>query len=212
MPEKTCSKCNERKPLTEFDQIWRVNGELKGRSTRCTKCRGAKRTRQPFPPQDGLKKCSRCRDTLPASAFSKVSTTGRLTSACKSCVRTYYRAWNKRPGPPTQKRQETIRRSQLQCRVDVLMHYSNGTMKCACCGEAGLPFLSLDHINGNGNQHRKSLMGNKNKAGTEFFYKLRQEGFPSGLQVLCFNCNMAKRQRPQCPHATQNTALKVSHG
>lgn len=44
-----------------------------------------------------------------------------------------------------------------QVRLDILNHYSKGTLMCKCCNENTYEFLSLDHIHGGGNQHRKSL-------------------------------------------------------
>ena len=31
---------------------------------------------------------------------------------------------------------------------------------CVCCGESGSVFLTIDHINGGGNQHRREIGGN----------------------------------------------------
>jgi hypothetical protein len=68
---------------------------------------------------------------------------------------------------------------------------------CVCCGEAGFPFLSLDHINGGGAEHRRSL---KTAGGFSFYSHLRKLGYPPGYQILCFNCNMAKGALGHCPH------------
>lgn len=79
-------------------------------------------------------------------------------------------------------------------RQEVLLHYSDGELKCKCCGEKEYKFLSIDHINGGGNQHRKSL-------GSKYIYSwLKQNGYPDGYQVLCHNCNMAKAFYKICPH------------
>lgn len=82
----------------------------------------------------------------------------------------------------------------IQTRINVLSHYSNGTLTCACCSENRYEFLSIDHINGGGNQHRKRL-------GSKYIYSwLVQSNFPYGYQVLCHNCNMAKAFYKICPH------------
>jgi hypothetical protein len=93
-------------------------------------------------------------------------------------------------------------------RLEVLSHYSNGDVKCSCCGEREYKFLCLDHINGGGTQHRKSL-------GTKYIFSfLKQAGFPEGYQVLCYNCNMAKGFYGKCPHKEmredKNELLKKS--
>ena len=43
-------------------------------------------------------------------------------------------------------------------RQEVMAHYGN---KCACCGETAQAFLTLDHTNGGGRQHRKGGCGDK---------------------------------------------------
>ena len=94
-------------------------------------------------------------------------------------------------------------------RLKVLSHYSNGDKKCACCGEGAYEFLSIDHINGGGSQHRKSL-------GSKYIYSwLIKQSYPPGYQVLCHNCNMAKSFYGACPHGRQfqpESAAPVAEG
>ncbi len=79
-------------------------------------------------------------------------------------------------------------------RMKVLLHYSNNQLECKCCGEEIYEFLSIDHINGGGNQHRKQL-------GSKYIYSwLISNNFPAGYQVLCHSCNMAKAFYKECPH------------
>lgn len=72
--------------------------------------------------------------------------------------------------------------------------------KCACCGEDGLQFLSIDHINGDGADHRRELktIG----AGHSFYRYLLNNDFPDKhrLTVLCHSCNVAKGVGIDCPH------------
>jgi dCTP deaminase len=84
-----------------------------------------------------------------------------------------------------------------QVRLEVLYHYSNGSMSCACCGENNIEFLCLDHKNGGGNKHRKEI----GLGGYAIYIWLRKEGFPDGYRVLCFNCNYAVIDGKSCPHA-----------
>lgn len=72
-----------------------------------------------------------------------------------------------------------------------------GGRVCKCCGETEPKFLSIDHIDGGGNIHRKSL---GNTGGKDFYSWLRQNGYPKGFQVLCFNCNLSKGHYGTCPH------------
>jgi hypothetical protein len=75
---------------------------------------------------------------------------------------------------------------------------------CACCGESEPAFLQIDHIDGNGNQHRKEVL--KHISGTSFYTWLRSRGFPPGFRTLCSNCNFAKGRIGYCPHELNKSA------
>lgn len=75
-------------------------------------------------------------------------------------------------------------------RADALAIYGN---VCACCNESVTDFLCIDHINGDGNIHRKSI-------GRNIYKWLKSEKYPSGFQVLCHNCNWAKHLHGECPY------------
>jgi len=81
--------------------------------------------------------------------------------------------------------------SELRHKIDVIAYYSNGSMDCQCCGESDIKKLSIDHINGNGNQHRTSIFG-YNRGGVGFCLWLKRNGFPEGFQILCGSCNKSK--------------------
>ncbi|KKN54441.1 hypothetical protein LCGC14_0592390 [marine sediment metagenome] len=84
--------------------------------------------------------------------------------------------------------------SHLRLRLQTLAAYGG---VCACCGEANAAFLALDHIHGGGHQDRKT------RDARRLYRELRDTGFPLGdYQVLCHNCNVAKRTGPACPCAT----------
>jgi len=68
--------------------------------------------------------------------------------------------------------------------------------KCACCGEDRIEFLSIDHIGGGGNKHRKSL----GRTGYHFYYWLKRNNYPKGFRVLCHNCNQSLGHYGYCPH------------
>jgi len=80
----------------------------------------------------------------------------------------------------------------------IFTHYSSNPPKCACCGESHIDFLTLDHINGGGTEHRKLLY----KQGTTIYLWIKKNNFPNGFQVLCMNCNWAKGHSKNhlCPH------------
>lgn len=75
----------------------------------------------------------------------------------------------------------------------VFAHYGS---RCACCGEKDKRFLSLDHVDGGGNAHRRSIR----TKGSIYEWAVKN-GFPPILQILCFNCNMGKQWNGGvCPH------------
>jgi hypothetical protein len=84
--------------------------------------------------------------------------------------------------------------------------------KCVCCGESNLVFLTIDHKYGGGNEHRRQLAndfsrkGLKIFAGTRMYRWLRTQGWPAEFQILCWNCNMAKRGNSECPHKSLQLA------
>lgn len=88
-------------------------------------------------------------------------------------------------------------RHRRKLKIEVIQAYGGS---CACCGEDGVDFLHLDHVNGGGKQHRKAFAGNP----SNFYPKLRALGFPNDppLRVLCGNCNHAVQFGP-CPHQLQ---------
>ncbi len=71
--------------------------------------------------------------------------------------------------------------------------------KCKCCGETNLVFLAMDHINGGGSKHLRTIK-------YQIAFWLRKNNYPDGFQVLCHNCNMAKHILGACPH--ENSGLK----
>ena len=86
----------------------------------------------------------------------------------------------------------------------MISHYTKGKNACQCCGESILKFLSIDHKNNDGAEHRRKIEGRKNISATYFNYKIKQNNFPKGLQILCYNCNYGKaRNGGICPHKTQ---------
>ncbi len=86
---------------------------------------------------------------------------------------------------------ERVKRNLIALRQLVLEHYGG---HCQCCGETQYEFLVIDHINGGGRSHRRSIPGQS------VYRWLRKNNFPEGFQVLCHNCNMAKAFYGECPH------------
>lgn len=92
-------------------------------------------------------------------------------------------------------------------KLEVLNAY--GGTRCKCCGEEHTEFLTLDHVNGGGNEHRLALTGSR--TGGRLYRRLKELGYPNDppLQVLCLNCNWAKGHFDSCPHERERNAAAV---
>ena len=167
---------------------------------------------------NGLRCCSACHETLDISLFSNMTSFNSKTnyrwfglrSACKQCsrkqwsssrklwayknkdiVRENSRRWRaKNPERARQLASETNQR----LRDKVFDYYGR---ECSCCDEKEGKFLSIDHINGGGNKHRKEI---GRRGGNNFYRWLKKNNFPDGFQVLCYNCNFSKGMYGSCPH------------
>lgn len=99
-------------------------------------------------------------------------------------------------------------------RLEALIHYSQDPPICACpdCGISDIRFLQLDHTKGDGAKQRrligqtqgdqKQVKRQKQKVsvgGNGLPYWLKKHKWPKGFQVLCANCNYAKRTAKFCP-------------
>ena len=66
--------------------------------------------------------------------------------------------------------------------------------KCECCGETRKEFLTIDHINGNGHQHKKEIE-------SQLYLWLKNNNFPTdNFRLLCMNCNFSLGKYGYCPH------------
>ena len=90
---------------------------------------------------------------------------------------------------------EMSRLRKARQRLEVLKHYSNGTLSCDCCGELEYDFLTIDHVNGGGRKHREEI----HHGHLEIW--LIMNNFPEGYKVLCYNCNCGRaKNNGICPH------------
>ena len=125
----------------------------------------------------------------------------------------YFREWQRKNGERTKKYRAkyyannreaiitqatfTTLKARRLARLDCLLHYSNGKNCCECCGENNLEFLALDHTNGGGGKHRKTLK--------EYLpLVLKRKNYPVGYRVLCHNCNCSLGYYGYCPHKKKN--------
>ena len=99
---------------------------------------------------------------------------------------------------------DKIKQRIVDLKLEVYSHYSKVISKsdipvCACCKEKHIEFLTLDHING-----RKSMNHKPSLKADKLCRTLKREGFPKGIQVLCWNCNSAKSDKGVCPVHMKN--------
>lgn len=87
-----------------------------------------------------------------------------------------------------------------QMRLKCLNYYSNNDIKCACCLEKHIEFMTIDHMNNDGAEHRRKITGSTRGSGARLYQWLIKNNFPPGFQVLCINCNMARYIYGKCPH------------
>lgn len=144
--------------------------------------------------QKGLKKCSKCLKIKKLEEFygrPKISTRQYM---CKECVKKYYKEKWRNAGPKERaKRKERHNKWYDNLKAAIFKAYGE---KCRCCGERRTEFLNIDHVDGGGTKHRKSLGG-----GREFFLWLRDNNYPQKeYRLLCWNCNMSRGHYGYCPH------------
>lgn len=123
----------------------------------------------------------------------------------------YWRAYHYRKMANPKNRDSARERGRAfwrNLRDEVVAAYGG---KCACCGETEPRFLSIDHVNNDGAAHRRSLGATKRNGeggGSATLAWIKKNGFPSGFQVLCMNCNMGKfRNGGTCPHQTNRNMI-----
>jgi hypothetical protein len=90
---------------------------------------------------------------------------------------------------------EYMRKWNRDIRFRLMSHYSGGGEPfCRGCGESMFIYLTIDHIDDDGAEHRRREVGSsKGNRLTGMYAKIIKAGFVERLQVLCWNCQWAKR-------------------
>ena len=172
------------------------------------------------------KVCTKCKCEIPITSFHHhKSRYDGLTAWCKACAIAGQASLRARRNADPELRErylkarrvaeraryrknrvaEKYRKQEQNRRVktETLSHYGR---KCTCCGETEPLFLAIDHIDGVGNKHRRSL--GWRRTGHNFYRWLKKEGYPPGFQVLCHNCNWGKyANNGVCPHKDPANAI-----
>lgn len=101
------------------------------------------------------------------------------------------------------RRKEASKRLYEEKKKLVMNTYGN---KCSCCGEKEPKFLSMDHVDNGGTEHRRRMSG-------DIYRWLVKNNFPKNFRILCHNCNHGRYLNGGvCPHEVkcQNENLTES--
>lgn len=256
MQEKTCCRCKDTKPLSEFTKDKQRKDGLRLYCRACVKVEYSARdkahrrmvdtARRAQRRKDGFntpaeKRCGGCKQVLPASSFYiSASTNSGLAHLCKSCdvirsvqyakdhperVRATRRKWKERNSPstatagaayrerllyptvdewanrplkesPGQSQSERRKRDVEALRNSILLAYGG---RCYCCGLDDTRFLTIDHVNNDGAEHRRQ---NKHSYRT-LLAQIVKKFWPDDYRLACWNCNSARGKNGgsgYCPH------------
>lgn len=182
---KRCIGCDEEKPLEDFGRDKRKRD---GCTSRCKPC-SAEYNRQWYAAhrEEQQERGRRARADNNEAYLER----DRLRrEANREVIRERGRLWARKNSEQGIERQ---RQYSANLQAQVLAHY--GT-ECACCG--GTDRLTVDHIAGDGREHREELFGNNKAAGRQFYRWLIRNDFPPGYQTLCMPCNISKGRGERC--------------
>lgn len=167
-----------------------------------------------------MKTCYCCKNDLPEEAFNKnKNKPDGLATECKVCKKLLDKQYRERHKDKIKStkheyylehRDETIQRvcqyakdNRLQhnargtkaknkLKLEVFSVYSCGDFKCKHCDETETGVLTVDHVNGDGAEHRREI-GLTASCGSNFYRWLKRNNYPEGFQILCYNCQYRKR-------------------
>src|SRR5580698_1920034 len=122
--------------------------------------------------------CKNCGQTK--SAEELTSSQGKPIRRCKVCQRKMSKL-----AYATNRASRLARMSELYAenKAKVLARYGR---ECACCAEDEPLFLTVDHVENDGCLQRRSPGRSSHN---NIYNWLVRNGFPSGFQILCINCN-----------------------
>lgn len=146
--------------------------------------------------------CNYCKITKTVDRFGKDSRTKLgLRVYCRECevIRRRLSYDSKKRVASTKKWREKNRQVHLDYQKKYRRELHSKAIKlygarCLCCGETIKEFLTLDHINGGGTNHRRT------KGGLHTYREMIRENDHKKYRVLCMNCNHATKYNKICPH------------
>jgi hypothetical protein len=186
-----------------------------------------------------MKKCCNCGLYLPLDCFnSNKSKPDKLGTECKVCSKIFSKKYREKNKDEIKVKKHiyyennkdaTIKRvnsyiennreqyriygkiSRIRIKKEVFSHYcGSDNICCKFCGETELCVLSIDHIDGNGAEHRRKLGKSRNYGGSRFYFWIKKNNFPEGFQVLCMNCQYKKRMQEMKPENPTEKQIKIA--
>jgi protein-arginine kinase activator protein McsA len=125
-------------------------------------------------PSNETKRCSKCNEVKPRTAFGANKNTGDLLqSMCQKCARPYNRDYQRE------------RLTEVKAKV-----FDKLGRVCVRCGFSDERALQIDHVLGNAREDNATHRGIR-------FYKKVLADTNSDYQTLCANCNWIKRHENQ---------------
>jgi len=194
MQMKTCTRCSVEKPLAEF---W-FDKKKSRYLAECLICQALRRAAYKEANKERLKEKNRIwqRNNPERTKAAQERWKAKNPDLARHRAAEWYRE-----NREMVRSRERERYHELKDQV----YAAYGGYKCACCGEAEPKFLSIDHVNNDGNLSRKRYgygVGRQG-GGMKLYYTIAERDFPPDYQVLCMNCNWGKaRNNGVCPHET----------
>lgn len=200
--EKPCKKCGSNP--ARYEKV--AEGYYRGICDKCysaaKKANWKRRTDEgkDLPRSKALDRpCRKC-SVQPATYRFKPSNPDGYDVVCVDCKNAQSYAWRARQPAATQDEIDT-RNQKAKAKRDELKREVFGAYggECYCCHLKDIRFLTLDHINGDGAEHRKR---ENTKSGQHTYKWIKKNNFPQDIfRVACFNCNCAAFANNNiCPH------------
>jgi hypothetical protein len=142
---------------------------------------------------DGTKDCSVCQERKLLSEFctDKRNVRTGYRGECRACGTK--QSSNARAKRDKAELNATHKEWRKGIRAEVVAGYGG---QCQCCAELNIKFLTLDHVNDDGAEHRRTMT-----SATNIYLWARRNGYPDTLRLLCYNCNLGRAANGGvCPH------------
>lgn len=155
--------------------------------------------------------CSKCLDKA-SKKSKKQRDEWKSLGKCNSCGRDREDSKVNKCRKCRIRSNETQQRIKKELKKKVIDGYGG---KCQCeggCPESNISFLTIDHINNDGNEKRKA---GSHRNGADFFRWIIKNNFPKDLRCLCWNCNCGRQFNSNgtglCPHIIAKENVEWSY-